>query len=154
KGHKFQVRRLNPIIGGWMTSGNLEWVSGNPFSVYSGRGTFLPEGFSGFNEATTTLNKDALKSIMSFRMTGNGPYMVQQSALNTDGRGVAADGSPAFNGQIFFNPEAGRLGTLQRRTFTGPNVFGMDAALHKEVQFRERYHIILIMEALNVFNHP
>jgi hypothetical protein len=154
KGHRIQSRWLNDVIGGWTTSGTLSWVSGNPFSVYSGRGTFLREGFSGFNEANTLLSKGALQSIMSFQMTGNGPYMVQKSALYTDGRAVAPDGSAPFDGQVFYNPGAGTIGTLQRRTFTGPNIFGMDAAVHRAVRLRERYDLLLIMEALNVFNHP
>jgi len=154
KGHRLHIKSLDRIIGGWTTSGNLVWQSGNPFSVYSGRGTFLREDFSGLNEANAIFNKDTLASIMSFRMTGNGPYMVQQSAVGTDGRAVAPDVSPAFNGQVFSNPGAGQLGTLQKRTFTGPNVFGMDASLQKAVVFHERYRLHIYLEALNVFNHP
>ena len=154
KGHVLHHKGLDQVIGGWTTSGNLSWTSGNPFSVYSARGTFLRQDFSGYNEANALYNKDTLASIMSFRMTGNGPYMVQQSAIGTDGRAVAPDGSATFNGQVFSNPGAGQLGALQRRTFTGPNVFSMDAKLQKAIRYRERYQAQFYLEALNVFNHP
>ncbi len=51
------------------------------------------------------------------------------------------------------NPTAGMLGELQRRQFTGPSVFDMDAALFKNTKITERFTVELRMEALNVFNH-
>ncbi len=65
----------------------------------------------------------------------------------------APAGQPAFQGQIVTNPTAGMLGELQRRQFTGPTVFNMDAALFKNTKITERYSMELRMEALNVFNH-
>ena len=87
-------------------------------------------------------------------MTGNGPYIVPTSVIGPDGRAVAPGGSAPFQGQIFTNPTAGNIGELQRRQFTGPNVFLMDAALFKETHINERFLVELRMEALNVFNHP
>jgi CobQ-like glutamine amidotransferase family enzyme len=87
-------------------------------------------------------------------MTGNGPYYVAASAIGSDGRGVAPDGSAQFLGQAFTNPTAGNVGTLQKRRFTGPNLFTMDAALIKQIPLIERIKGELRMEALNVFNHP
>jgi hypothetical protein len=66
---------------------------------------------------------------------------------------VAPDGSPLFAGQLFTNPGAGQVGALQKRQFTGPNVFEMDAAIAKETKLTERTSMELRMEALNVFNH-
>jgi hypothetical protein len=86
-------------------------------------------------------------------MTGNGPYFVPASAIGPDGRGVAPAGQPTFTGQLFTNPTAGNLGTLQRRMFTGLPVFSMDAALFKDTKINEKMALELRMEALNVFNH-
>ena len=149
----------NRLIEGWTTSGNLSWTSGNPFSVLAADinnsyGTFLREDFSGYNTANTLLTKNDLTGMLQLRMTGNGPYIVPASAIGPDGHGVAPAGSAPFGGQIFTLPTAGTLGALQRRTFTGPNVFDMDAALFKETRIREEMSIELRMEALNVFNHP
>jgi outer membrane receptor protein involved in Fe transport len=155
EGHRLHLNHLfNRVISGWSTSGNLSWTSGNPFSVLSDLGTFLREDFSGENMASTSLTKANLTSnVLQLRMTGNGPYFVPASAIGPDGRGVAPAGQPAFTGQIFTNPTAGNLGTLQRRMFTGPPVFAMDAALFKETKVTEKIALELRMEALNVFNH-
>ncbi len=155
EGHLVRLSHgLNRLITGWTTSGNLSWISGNPYSVVSGFGTFVPEDSSGENMADTTLTKPQLDNILKFQMTPNGPYMVPQSAIGPDGRGVAPTGQPEFAGQIFTNPPAGTLGTLQRRMFTGPPVFGMDVAIFKDTKITERISVELRMEALNVFNHP
>ncbi len=155
EGHDLHGRPwVNRIIGGWMTSGNITWVSGNPFSVYSGLGTFLREDFSGTNEAITLENMGQLSNQIQFRMTGNGPYVVPSSAIGSDGRGVAPPGQAAFTGQLFYNPGPGQVGTLQKRVFNGPPIFDMDAKLAKSVKINERFSAQLYMEALSVFNHP
>jgi hypothetical protein len=154
-GHKITRKGWDRVLGGWKTSSLVYWVSGNPFSIYSGYGTTLRADFSGTNEAVTTLTKDQLANVVQFRMTGNGPYMIAASALNKDGRGaVANQGETPFNGEVFFNPTAGNVGSLQKRMFTGPNVFDMDAALVKSTRLNERWSVDLRIQALNVFNHP
>ena len=156
EGHEIHARFLDPIIGGWMTSGNITWVAGNPYSIYSGLGTFLSAGDSGDNEANTLETLGQLASKVKFQMTGNGPYIAPASAIGVDGRGVAPFGQPPFSGQLFYNPGPGQLGTLQKRVFDGPPVFEMDAKLAKTVKI-ERFSRIsaqLFMEALNAFNHP
>jgi hypothetical protein len=150
----FDNRILDRFIQGWVTSANLSWVSGNPYSVESGYGTFLRQDFSGDNTANSlALTRPQLDNQLTFQMTGNGPYMVVASAIGADGRGVAPAGSAPFPGQLFTNPGAGDIGTLQRRQFDGPNVFNMDAAVFKETRVNERIGVELRMEALNVFNH-
>jgi hypothetical protein len=153
KDHRLQKRLLNRIIGGWMTSGNIGWQSGNPVSIYSGLGTFLSEGNSGTNEANTLYTKPQIQDLIGFRMTGNGPYWVPASAIGKDGRGAPQPGQTP-TGQLFTNPGPGQLGALQRRLFTGPNLFSMDAAISKETQINERIKVAMTLEALNVFNHP
>jgi hypothetical protein len=154
EGHDVSFNRFwNRVIGGWTTSGNLSWTSGNPYSISSGFGTFLREDFSGENMADTLLTKNDLNGLLQLRMTGNGPYIVPASAIGSDGRGFAPLGQPQFQGQLFTNPTAGTVGALQRRMFTGLPVFSMDAALFKETHINERYVVELRMEALNVFNH-
>jgi hypothetical protein len=144
----------NHLIDGWTTSGVLSWTSGNPLSVLSTFGTFLREDFSVKNTANTPYTRTNLDSVLQLRMTPNGPYFVAPSAIGSDQRGVApAISASEFQGQVFTNPTAGTIGALQRRQFTGPSVFSMDAALSKETTLRERYKLELRAEALNVFNH-
>ena len=70
----------NKLIQGWTTSGVLYWVSGNPISVTSGLGTWVHEDFSSDNTANTPFTRTDLNSMLTLRMTGNGPYFVPLTA--------------------------------------------------------------------------
>ncbi|MCX6632399.1 MAG: TonB-dependent receptor, partial [Candidatus Solibacter sp.] len=154
KGHKLSYGRLDRVIGGWVLGGTLVWQSGAPFSVLSGRGTLNRESRSYYNSANTSLNKGQLESVVKFQMTGNGPMMITQSAINpTDGTGVNTDGEAAFKGQIFFNPGAGTLGVLQRRLFDSPWTFNTDMRLKKTIPITETKKLELAMDAINALNH-
>jgi len=87
-------------------------------------------------------------------MTGNGPMMITQSAINpADGTGVNSPGTVPFQGQVFYNPTAGTLGGLQRRMFNGPWTMSLDASLNKAIKFSEAKSIELRMDAINAMNH-
>jgi hypothetical protein len=87
-------------------------------------------------------------------MTSNGPYIATPSAIGSDGRAVAPDGTSAFQNQAFFNPNSGEIGGLQRRWFSGPWRFDLDLAVLKKVSVRETHSLELRLEALNALNHP
>jgi hypothetical protein len=140
----------NRVLGGWVFGGTMTWQSGAPFSVLSGRGTLNRESRSYYNTANTVS-----AGVVKFQMTGNGPMMVPQSAINpADGTGVNTDGDPAFQGQMFFNPGAGTLGALQRRMFSGPWTFDIDMRIKKTVHIAETKKVELLMDAFNALNHP
>ncbi|MEP7364951.1 MAG: TonB-dependent receptor [Acidobacteriota bacterium] len=145
---------LDKIIGGWSLSGFYLYQSGTPFSVLSGRGTLNRTARSAGNTAITTLDKAQLDDALAFRMSGTGPYMVTSSALGTDGRAVQADGAAPYSGQIFFQPGAGEIGSLQRRMFSGPSAWNMDMGLQKRTTITERVSLEIRAETYNTFNHP
>src|SRR5207247_1184372 len=105
-GHRVGFKPLNRfVLSGWQISGIFTHQSGQPYSIYSGRGTFnrqtnvqTQQG----NTVNTFLNMSQLRDVMSFHMTGNGPFMVSSSVVGSDGRAVAPDGAAAFAGQAFF----------------------------------------------------
>jgi hypothetical protein len=150
----FGTQHWPRLLSGWAVSGIAKWQSGNPFSILSKRGTLLRAQRSSQNTAVSGLTKQQLDEALQFRMTGNGPYIVPASAIGSDGRGVSADGSPAFAGQLFSNPAPGEIGGLQRRWFSGPWNFTFDLALLKKIPINEIHSVELRMEALNVLNHP
>lgn len=165
--HFHAGRILNEVIGGWTYSGIWQYSSGIPFSIFSGRGTFNRAARSVVNTADTTLTKGQLDQVTGFFMTGNGPYFVSPSVIGQDGRGIPTDGSAPFTaqqslvpgaagvgGQVFFNPDPGTIGDLQRRYFSGPWNFGWDMSLSKMVRIKERHSIQLRLETFNTFNHP
>lgn len=144
---------VSRLAGGWQVSGITTWQSGNPFGITSGRGTLNRAGRSPNNTAITTLAGDQLDEIVAFRMTGNGPFIVAGSALGGDGRGVASDGRAPFAGQVFFNPSAGNIGSLQRRSFYGPQIFNFDLGIIKTTTIREGHVLEFRMESTNVLNN-
>ena len=154
KGHRLAYKPLDRVIGGWVLGSAMVWQSGAPFSVLSSRGTNNRISRSYYNTAVTDLTGPQLNGIVKFQMTGNGPMMIAPSAINsTDNTGVAPDGDPAFNGQVFFNPGPGSLGTLQRRMFDGPWTFNIDLSMSKTISITERHSIKLRMDAFNALNH-
>ncbi len=155
KGKWLHARRLNPVIGGWTVGSAMTWQSGAPFSILSGYGTLNRAGNSRsyYNGANTTLQGQALFNAVSFRMTGNGPLIVPPSAINSDGTGTNGPEQAPYAGELFYNPGSGTLGTLQKRMFSGPWTFGMDARLKKQIQITERHSLEFQMDAYNVLNH-
>ena len=154
EGHRFSSRRLKLLLSGWSVSSVFTWQSGSPFSIISGRGTLNREARSFYNTADTTLAGSQLDKVVGFYMTGNGPYFINQANIGPDGRAVAPDGTAPFNGQVFFNPDAGTIGSMQRRMFNGPWTFDMDAGMQKLTNITEKQTVEFRMEAGNVFNHP
>jgi hypothetical protein len=148
-------RVLDRVVGGWIFGETLVWQSGAPFSVLSGYGTLNSELRSYYNTAVTALDDSQLKQIVHFQMTGNGPMEIAPSAINqSNGTGVSAPGTASFAGEVFFNPTAGNLGTLQRRQFSGPWTFTTDMSLLKSIAISDRHSLDVRMEAYNALNHP
>ena len=155
KDHRLRVRHLDRVIGGWTVGAVMVWQSGAPFSITSGYGTLNRASRSYYNDANTNLSGQALFHAVSFHMTGAGPMMVPLSAINpADQTGAVSsiDATP-YAGEIFFNPPAGTLGTLQRRMFDGPWTFDLDLNLLKEIKFSDRHSVELRMMAINALNH-
>jgi hypothetical protein len=151
-------RIFNRVIEGWSISTVTMYQSGAPFSILSQLGTFnrVSNGRSTYNTATSVAGGNALGQAVQFEMTGNGPYEVVSSTIDAEntGRGVAPFGSPAFAGEVFYNPVAGTIGALQRRMFTGPNAFNMDLSLIKNTKIKEHQSLEFRMDAFNALNHP
>jgi hypothetical protein len=155
-GHRLDSPRMRWLIGGWSLGSVLTWQSGTPFSVLSGRGTVnRTANRSNFtNTANTTLNGEQLDAITGFFMTATGPMFISPSVIGSDGRGTAADGRAAFGGQAFSNPGPGTLGGLQRRMFSGPWAFNLDASVLKTIRITDRQSVEIRAEAFNLPNHP
>lgn len=154
KGKKVNIenRFLDAIFGGWGTSGLLTWRSGDPFGITAPRGTLNRTARSAGNTAVSLSDKAALDEALQLRMTGNGPYFVNASAIGVDGRAVAADGAAPFSGQLFFNPGSGTIGTLQRRMFSGPMFWNIDLQAFKTFRATERVTVDFRADFFNLTN--
>jgi len=145
---------VNKIISNWNVAGIWTWQSGTPFSILDGsRGTLNRAARSSNNTVDTTLTLSQLQNLFQFRMTGNGPYYVAASAIGSDGRAVAPDGTAAFAGQAFFEPAAGTIGTMQKAMLDGPSVWNLDFKVSKDFHFTERQSLQFRMDSTNFLNH-
>ena len=155
KGHKLSGNSLvNRVIGDWNAAGIFTLRSGTPFSVLSGRGTLNRNARStSLNTADTSLNLSQLQDLFQTRMTGNGPYYVAASAIGSDGRAVAPDGNAAFTGQVFTQPGAGTIGTMQKAILNAPGVWDFDFKISKDIPIKESKSIQIRMDSTNFFNH-
>jgi hypothetical protein len=156
KGHLISYKPIDPVISGWLVSGIFLHQSGFPYSVCSGLGTFNRNSALATNQCNTvntSLNQGQLNDLMTFRMTGSGPFISAASVVGTDGRAAVA-GAAAFSNQVFFIPGAGTIGTLQQRVFSGPWDTNFDFGMSKTTKIRERYSVTLRMDASDFFNHP
>ena len=146
-------RAVNKIINAWNIAGLFTLQSGTPFSILSGRATLNRSSRSTNNTADTTLTLGQLQNLFQLRMTGSGPYYVAASALGSDGRAVASDGTAAFAGQAFFEPAAGTIGTMQKAMLDGPGVWDFDFKVSKDIKITESKSVQLRMDSTNFFNH-
>jgi hypothetical protein len=163
-GRKFlnQPGVLNQIVGGWQIGSIVSWQSGSPLSIYSGRGSFNRAGRSnvcptGCNTAFTSLSVDQVKDLLGVYKVGNKIYWIDPKVIGPDGRGVGTDNlgnAATFAGQVFFNPEAGQVGSLPVMAFDSPGQFRIDLALSKRFRFLDRYGLEFKGEAFNLTNTP
>ncbi|MEO8025822.1 MAG: TonB-dependent receptor, partial [Bryobacteraceae bacterium] len=156
QGHRLSSSHgaVNKLIGGWALSGFLNIQNGSPISFLSARGTLNRGARSAQNTVDTTLTLDGLKAITGVYKTGDGIFFVDPSRIGPNGAGVAADGAAPFAGQVFFNPGAGTVGSLQRRILNSPWVNDYNFALVKETRISERQSVQFRADFYNVFNHP
>lgn len=155
-GHRLSGNRaVNHVIGGWTASGFFTYQSGSPYSIVSQLGTLNRGGSRATYNTVDVLSGASLSGATGFFMTGNGPYFVNPSATApTTGLGVAQFGDAPFSGQVFANPDPGTYGVLQRRMFTGPNLFEWDAQIAKSIPITEKIKIDFQAAFFNITNHP
>lgn len=134
KGKRF-INGNNPLasrlVGGWQVAGIVRWLSGRPFTVYSGNNTYN-------NGVNSTVN-----------CTDCSPDF---GTLH-DEAGLlwwfTAEERAKFSA-----PAAGELGNTGRNFFNGPSSFNMDMSLLKRTSLSERVEFELRADATNITNTP
>jgi hypothetical protein len=156
-GHRFNTRNtvLRHAIEGWGLAGIALLQTGNPVSVLSGRGTLNRGARSTQNSVDTNATMSQLRDATGLFINGNGAYWIDPSHINPSNRqGVGADGAAPFAGQLFFNPQPGTQGSLQRRSLDGPPFKNYNFSIVKEFKFAERHSLEFHADFFNLFNHP
>jgi hypothetical protein len=159
KGKKWgNGRVLNQVIGGWAFTGIWNYQSGSPYSVLSSRGTLNRNARSTFTNTASLQNTTSaqLSSLTSgiWKSPEDGTvYFLSPTLINSDGMGASQPGTDPFPGQVFFNPDPGTAGNLQRRTFSGPWIWSWDISLKKSFPLYERHTVDLHFDFFNWTNH-
>ena len=144
------------IVGGWQASAIIHWQTGNPLSILAPRGTFNRVGRSGNQTAVTSLTAEQIKALFKITKLPDGRiFWIDPSVVDPNtGRAVGTDtltNTAGFAGQVFFNPTAGNVGSLEQLMFDAPATTTMDASIAKRIRFG-RYTMEVRAEAFNVLN--
>ena len=137
------------VVEGWQTSGIINWRSGRPLGIFSGRGTFHRDSESDNN--TVTLTQPAnLDDLTGQRGIGGGVFWLDP-CLSPE-TGVACTDPNAVAG-LFGFPNPGQLGTLPQTSIFGPRRFKVDFSLMKRTQLTETVNVEFRWEVFNLFNN-
>jgi hypothetical protein len=122
-------RPIDYIVGGWQVSGTVIWMSGRPFTVYSGDLTFG-------NTVQSTADCSACTRDIGRLLLESGKNFWFDSAT----RG------------LFSAPAPGTIGNTGRNFFLAPPYAQADVSLLKKFQLTERLSFDLRIDAKNVTN--
>jgi hypothetical protein len=118
---------LRLLLGGWETSGILNWQSGFPLNISSGEDNSL-----------TAIGNDNADVVSKPGYTS----------------GSKADRiNKWFTTEAFRTNREGTFGTSGRNTLIGPNTFNLSVAAHKSFQIGERVRLQYRAEFFNAPNH-
>jgi hypothetical protein len=124
---------LRYLISGWQTAGTIIWMSGRPFTVYSG-----------VNTVSNVVQSTA-----------------DCAGCARDMGSLVLEGNPARNfwfdaadRALFSVPAPGSIGSSGRNFFLAPTYFQWDAALSRTFRITEKVSFDLRFDARNVLNHP
>jgi len=122
---------VDHVIGGWQMAGTVLWMSGRPFTVYSGINT--------------------LSNVVQSTADCNGCTRNSGSLVLESGRNFWFD--TATRAQ-FSQPVTGSIGNTGRNFFLAPNYFQWDSSLSKKFKITESVAFDLRFDARNVLNNP
>ena len=144
---------VDRLVGGWQLGGILRINTGTPLTIVDPRGTLNRVGRSANQTAVTDLTNAQISDLVGIFNQNGIVYYINPSVINSDGRGAAAFGQPAFPGEAFFDNGPGQFGTLARSTINGPMFTELDMSLTKSIRINERMRFQIRADAFNVLNH-
>ena len=87
----------------------------------------------------TSLSADQVKDLFGVREVNGTMYFIDPKVIDATGRAVGPDtlAGTGFNGQVFFNPGAGQVGSMEILAFDGPSQFVTDLSISKRFRIGE-----------------
>ncbi len=143
---------LGKLIEGWSFGGIMNWQSGQPLGVFSGRSTFNQFNV-GLNPAQLTgISFEEFRNNAGIFKTPSGVFFINPDMLNvtTNSRGQAT-GATLKPGMLEA-PAPGTFGNFPRNAITGPSFTQWDFSLTKRTKFFERADMEFKATFYNAFN--
>jgi hypothetical protein len=122
---------IDYVFGGWQLAGTVIWMSGRPFTVYSGINSVS-------NVVQSTADCSGCTRDIGQLVLENG----RNFWFNADTRA------------LFTAPAPGSVGNTGRNFFLAPRYFQTDASLSKKFRINERMNFEVRMDARNLTNNP
>ncbi len=150
---------VDKIFGGWEVSGLSQWSSGAPISFVDSRGTLNRGVRSGRQTPNSSLTNAQIAALVGIFHANGNIYFLNPSVIGPSGQASTGysygglNSNVPFNGQAFFNVEAGTTGNISRTLINGPRFFNVDMAVLKNIKFGESIRVQLRAEAFNVLNN-
>lgn len=133
------------LVSGWQIGSIVRYVSGDPLSIISGRGTYNRDDRSASNTADlVTGDVNSIQSLVGLNFNQNGVYYINPNYAPSS----TSDASQI----IFVNPQPGTVGSTPLSSFFGPRFFNVDFSVLKRKKINERINFEFRAEIFNVFN--
>lgn len=143
---------VSQVLGGWSIGGIINWQTGPPLGVFSGRTTF--NNFNaGLNPVQLTgISFDQFRNNTGIVKDARGVFFVDPNLLNitTNTRGQAT-GATIKPGMLEA-PAPGTFGNFPRNQITGPSFTQWDFSVTKRTRFLEKADVELKTTFYNAFN--
>ncbi len=149
---------VDKIFGGFEISGLAQWTSGLPITFIDTRGTLNRTARSGRQTPYSSLTNDEIRALAGVFQANGNIYFINPSIIGPNGSASngyinPVNANTTFNGQAFFNVEAGQTGNVFRSVIDGPKYFNMNMSLLKNIKFSETVRLQLRAEAFNLINN-
>ena len=124
--------------------------------LFRSRGTFnrASGNRSDRQTAVTSLSAAQVNKLFGVRDVNGVMYFIDPKVIDTTGRAVGPDNlaGTGFNGQVFFNPGAGEVGSMEILAFDGPSQNTTDLSISKRFRIANRYGVTFRADIFNLFN--
>jgi len=139
--HKSGENFWNSFLSNFTLAPLVEWGSGRPYNVITGRDTRLDLGASQDRPSVVTAKTPGATT---------SPYIPGVAFVDASSCYLANFSTFTVPG---ITPPFGCIGDLGRNAFTMPGFFQFDMRVSKGINFGERFRLDLIADGFNLFNH-
>jgi len=147
--HALEIEARRRFAGG--LAFQMNWRSGAPLSIHSGRGTFHTRFVSGENtvDRSQPMTNGDLRNLVGRRDIGSGVFWIDPCTSSSVGGSCSGSGIQG----LFQTPQAGRLGALPQTPVYGPSRFVFDFNVVKKTPISETANVEFRWEVFNLFNN-